>query len=86
MSSLSSSTNFTSTSTSRSSHDSTTLHIDPLSTCAGHSKPMHIDHEAECCNAEKLNDLEFADQTFQAAAGNCVLNCEDIEKRFKPCQ
>ena len=32
--------------------------------------------EAVCCSAEKLQDLEFADESFQAAARNCVPNCE----------
>ena len=74
MSSLSSSANFTSTSTSWSSHDSTTLLIDMLGTCGGHRRHMPSVLEAVCCSAEKLHDLEFADETFQAAAGNCVLN------------
>ena len=50
-----------STSTSWSSHDSTTLLIDTISTCGGHCRPMPSVLEAVCCSAEKLQILELAD-------------------------
>ena len=79
-SSSSSSTIFDSTSTSWSSQDScSTLLIDTVCTCGGHCRPMPSVLEAVCCSVEKLQHLEFADDSFQAVTGNCVLNCEDIK-------
>ena len=73
------STTFSSTNTSWSSQDSTSLLVDTVCTCGGHCRPMPSVLEAVCCSVEKLKHLEFADDSFQAVTGNCVLNCDDIK-------